>query len=509
MKIFANRVSRLFILIIITGLFCFFAIYVQARAFVSVNVRLDHWSYQLVDELIGQGLIDSSMMSTRPVTRFEMARHIAEADEKFQSLNLKNEIISGIMERLKKEFEPELSTIGAADGKPILDYAKPVEDPYIKYLYARSRPDIENIHGDEFDKNSNLRAGFSARAQLFDATAFYAHPELSLSSDDDGEIKFIEAYGKLALCKFEIEAGKDSMWWGPGYHGSLIMSNNPEPFEMIKISNPSPIQLPWIFHLLGPSKIVWFITQLEDDRPIPEPYLTGLRFEFKPHPAVELGVYRTMIFGGEGRPSYSFGDYFKAFLGRNEDLSGNKDNDQRAGYDASILIPTERLLPAKSIKLYIDFTGEDEAGYLPTKRGHLYGIKFYDICQTGKTDFVIEYANDHVSGHPNVFYTHGIYKAGYTYKGRIIGHFMGTDSEDLFFRLTHYLNKDVVFGLQYDIEKSNLSSSPQPEIHRIQPDFTIFTKKGWQLNGGYRYESTKKSELPDNHIIFMEAIYLF
>ncbi len=501
-------------------------------AFVSTNVPLDHWSYDAIDKLIGQGLIDSSMMTTKPVSRFEMARHIAEADEKFQRLDSSNEIVAGILERLKKEFEPELATIGAVDGKPILDFAKPIEDPYIKYVYAKSTPDIENIRGDQFDKGSNARIGFAARGQLFDIAGFYLHPEYPSSSagtspeakqiylsdsipantfrsSEDTGVKLVEGYGKLMLGKFEVELGKDSMWWGPGYHGSMLISNNAEPFTMIKLSTPTPVSLPWIFQAIGPFKLVWFLTQLEEDRPIPRPNLTGVRISFKPHPAVELGLSRVMIFGGEGRPKYSFGDYLKASTGRNESLSGNKENDQLGGFDASLLLPVDWLMPAKSVKLYTDWAGEDEAGGLPAKKGHLYGIKFFDIFGTGKTDLDIEYANNHVPGNPNVFYTHSIYRAGYTYNGRVIGHFMGTDSEDLFFRLTHYLNKDIILGLQYDTQTGNLSSSPQPTIDRIQSDITLFTTKGWQLNAGYRYELTRNSPLPNNHILFTQLTYDF
>jgi len=500
-------------------------------ALVSTNVPLDHWSYDAIDKLIGQGLIDGSMMTTKPVSRFEMARHIAEADEKFQRLNSSNEIIAGILERLKKEFEPELATIGAVDGKPILDFAKPIEDPYLKYVYAKSTPDIENIRGDQFDKGSNARIGFATRGQLFDIAGFYLHPEYPsssagtspeaeqiytdahvsssfLRSSEDKELKLVEGYGKLMLGKFEVEVGKDSMWWGPGYHGSMLMSNNAEPFTMIKLSTPTPVSLPWIFQGLGPFKLVWFLTQLEEDRPIPRPNLTGVRISFKPHPAVELGLSRAMIFGGEGRPAYSFGDYLKAFTGNNESLSGNKENDQLGGFDASVLLPVEWLMPAKTVKLYTDWVGEDESGGLPIDWGRLYGAKIFDIFGTGKTDLTVEYANDHTHK-PNEFYTHWLYKAGYTYNGRVIGHFMGTDSEDLFFRLTHYLNKDIILGLQYDTQTGNLSSSPQPTIDRIQSDITLFAPKGWQLNAGYRYELTKNSPLPDNHIVFMQFTYDF
>jgi hypothetical protein len=483
---------------------------IPCLAFVSTNVPLDHWSYDAVDKLIGQGLIDGSMMTTRPVSRFEMARHVAEADDKFQRLDSQNEIIAGILERLKKEFEPELATIGAVDGSPILDYSKPIEDPYVKYVYARSRPNIENIRGDQFDEHSNTRVGFDSRGQLFDMVGFYLHPEYPWSSEDPGQdVKLIEAYGKLGLGKVEIEVGKDSIWWGPSQHGSMLMSNNAEPFKMVKLSNPTPFALPWIFQGLGPFKFVWFITQLEEDRPVPTPNLAGMRISFKPHPAVELGFSRTMIFGGQGRPQYSFADYFKAFSGNNESLAGNKENDQLGGFDASVLLPIDWLMPAKFVKLYTDWAGEDEAGGLPIKWGRLFGIKFFDIFKTGKTDLDIEYANDHVPGNPNVFYTHGVFTPGYFYKGRVIGHFMGTDSEDLFFQLTHYLSPDIILGLQYDTETSNLSASPQPTTDRIGFDITYFTPYNWRLNAAYRFETTSNIPLPDNHIIFLQATYDF
>jgi len=468
-------------------------------------VPLDHWSYDAVDKLIGQGLIDGSMMTTKPVTRFEMARHIAEADGNFQILDSQNEITAGILDRLKKEFEQELATIGAVDGCPILNGLKPVDEPYVKYLYAKSRPDIENIRGDRFDEHSNARAGFISRGQLFGVGAFSLHPEYPWSSENPGQdVKLVEAYGKLALGRIEVEIGKDSMWWGPGQNGSLLMSNNAEPFKMVKISNPAPMELPWIFRGLGPFKFVWFLTELEEDRPVPEPKLTGMRINFKPHPAVELGLSRTMIFGGEGLPGYSFADYIRAFFANNESLAGNLENDQLAGADVSVLLPIDWLLPAKSVKLYFDGVGEDEAGGLPSNWGTLFGATFYDIFKTGKTDLTVEYANDHIPGKPDAFYTHGLFSPGYFYKGRVIGRFMGTDSKDLFVRLTHYLNPDMILGLQFDRETSNLSFSPKPVIDRAGFDVTFFAQDNWRFNAAYRYESAKDTPLPDNHIVFFQ-----
>ena len=170
-----------------------------SSGFVSTNVPLEHWSYEAVDKLIGQGLIDSAMMTTKPVSRLEMARHIAEAIEKAQQINEKNKIILSILDRLKTEFKSELIATGVLDGNPLQDFIKPVEDPYIKYVFADEKTGLENQRGDVFDKHSNYRFGFASRMKFFDAVAFYLHPEYAYSSPNPDDIDLIESYGKVAL----------------------------------------------------------------------------------------------------------------------------------------------------------------------------------------------------------------------------------------------------------------------------------------------------------------------
>jgi outer membrane protein assembly factor BamA len=119
----------------------------------------------------------------------------------------------------------------------------------------------------------------------------------------------------------------------------------------------------------------------------------------------------------------------------------------------------------------------------------------------------IEYANNHVSGKPNVFYAHSLYRSGYTYKSRIIGHHMGTDTRDLFVRLTHYLTQDLILGLEFDREKS-LSSKQRQTIDQLGFDLTFFTSKNWRLKTGYRYENSKNSAR-DNHIFHLQLIHDF
>ena len=482
-------------------------------AFVSSNVPLGHWAYAAIDKLVGQALIDSAMITTKPFSRLEMARLIAEADEKAQQRNEKNQIILAILDRLRKEFKAELITMGVGDGEIHESFIKPIEDPYVKYVFADNKPDLENQRGDVFDKHSNYRLGFASRMKFFDKIAFYLHPEyVDSSTDPDRDIELIEGYGKSTLGSLEFELGKDSLWWGPAYHGSMLMSNNTEPFKMLKVSNPHPMQLPWIFRRLGPFKAVWFLTKLENDRTIPGAKLTGMRLNFKPLPTFEMGVSRTMMFGGSGGSSLGPRDFWDVFWATQENKPGRLDNNQLAGLDASILFLLDGKIPAKSIKLYTDLAAEDQAHGLPSHWGRLFGMQLNDILQTGRTDLRIEYAYTRIPGLPNGFYNHAVYQSGYTYKGRIIGHNMGADAQGVLVRLTHYLTEDLILGLDFNRDVSNLSARPHRTTDRFGVDLTSFSSNNWQWSAGYRYENADNSrteDKDDNHIFYLQLTYDF
>lgn len=498
-----RRIAASFIVLISLAPLC--------QAQVSTNVPLDHWSYDVVDKLADYALIDSAMLTTRPISRIEMARHIAQARYSLSHWKAPPSVLSNLLAQLEAEFRGELIQIGILDGAYDGSFLKPVEDPYLKYLYADRGTGLENVRGDRFGRYSNYRVGFASRARVSDLAAFYVHTEYrDGSSESDAVVDWIEAYGKARLGPLEVQAGKDSLWWGPGRGGSIMMSNNAEPLRMIKVTNPQPMQLPWVLRVLGPFRAQWFLAELEDDRAIPEARLSAIRLNFKPHARWEMGVSRAIMFGGRGQPRVDLFDYAKAFLARSEQV----ENNQLAGLDTSILLPLEEIpygeyLPLRSLKFYVDAAGEDEAGGIPSNWGILYGLGLNDILKTGRTDLRIEYADNHVAGKPNVFYEHSLYTSGYTYKGRILGHHMGTDSRDFFIRLSHYLTDDLLLGLMFDRQTHDLSSDPHPVVNIAQCDLTLLRSHQWQVNAGYRYEDADGVRYDDNHIVQMQLTFDF
>lgn len=468
-------------------------------ALVSTNVPLDHWSYDAVDKLANYGLIDSPMLATRPITRIEMARHISTAMYRLKQEKDPPTVLLAILDRLQTEFEGELNLIGVLDGSFSSTYVKPVEDPYVKYLYARREPDIENSRGDVFHRGSNYRAGFASRGTLFDTFAFYVHPEYLDSREQDGDVDLIEGYGKVMVGPMELEVGKDSLWWGPAHHGSILMSNNAAPLTMIKITNPQPMQLPWILKALGPFRAEWFLTDLGDDRVLPDTKLTGLRVNFRPHPLWEVGLSRVIMFGGEGVPHVDLFDYGKMWLPTGNQITNN----QIAGADTSVLIPLGDNPLLRSVKFYGDAAGEDEARELPTKWSYLLGLQLSDILRTGRTDLRFEYADTH-----KFLYTHNIYTSGYTYEDRVMGHHVGPDARDIFVQLSHYLTDDLLVDVAFDRQMFHLSGSAQPQLDILECNLTYFPSSNWQVKAGYRFEHGDLDK-DDNHIVLIQLIREF
>jgi len=484
-------------------LFAFLAL--PAPASVSTNVPLGHWSYDAVEKLANYGLIDSAMLTTKPFSRLEMARQVGQAKVTLEGMDDPPEILTAIVERLTREYKGELVQLGVLDGSYGASNIKPIEDPYAKYLYAKNKPDLENRRGDIFQKGSNFRGGFASRGTLGDTFAYYLHPEYAGSPEAGNDVDLIEGYGKVGIGSIEMEAGRDSLWWGPGHHGSILMSNNARPFDMLKLSNPQPILLPWIFRVLGPVRAEWFLARLEEDRDFPHANLSGFRLNIKPHPLVELGASRVVMFGGHGQPAPGFFDYATPFVLGHERAESN----QLAGFDASVLIPLPKNGLLRSIKLYADAAGEDEAGLLPSKWGDLLGVQFNDILKTGRTDFRIEYADDIVPDAPNVFYTHSLYTSGYTYYGRVIGHHMGTHSRDLFLQLSHYLTNDLIVDVAYDRHTHGIDASTRTTTNIYEVGLTYFPSQNWQVTGGYRFEQRDSREGGDNHVIEVGLIRKF
>ncbi|MEJ2025782.1 MAG: capsule assembly Wzi family protein [Deltaproteobacteria bacterium] len=163
-------------------------------------------------------------------------------------------------------------------------------------------------------------------------------------------------------------------------------------------------------------------------------------------------------------------DWIRVLSGRN--IAGDLDTNQIAGVDARIhLCPLDRWVPLlKSLDLWGELYGEDQAGKFPSRNGYVLGMKLGEILLNGKTDFILEYASNVVQEHPGFWYTHHVYRNGYSYEGRIMEHDMGSEAREIPARREHYVTPDIVLGLNYNSQERGAWHPVQESQDRYNMD---------------------------------------
>ena len=285
-----------------------------------------------------------------------------------------------------------------------------------------------------------------------------------------------------------IELGRNSLWWGQGVHGSLLLSNNAAPLNLVRLYHPKPTVLPGVLRVLGPFQLDLFMSQLEEERVVvPKPFFQGTRFYLKPHSMLELGLTRTIILGGEGRPSVTPSRFLDIWFGENKEGAGVDLSNSIGGFDVNLIFSEARF--------YMEFGGEDEAGYFPSKEAYLYGASFPEGGLLDN-DFRIEYAD---ITDPS-WYVHSLYQSGYTYKKRILGHHVGRGGRDLY--LEHgILNQANKRGkITFDYEERGVGVESVTERHyQVGTDweFKMGRTTPWTIQTGFLYEWVKNVEYRD------------
>jgi hypothetical protein len=442
---------------------------------VSAHIPFDSWIYPALEKVCSLCWVETSLTGIRPITRTEAARQLAEALQNADRYEVPV-AAAELLQRLKSELKDELKEIGPA-ASPVRENFLSVHDLSLRYVYkdgpdsffpgtsARQFALNYNNDGIEYAAGQNAEASILAYARFFQHFLLDWRPSGRLDDEGSFETQTLQGGITAGWGPVALQIGKQPLWWGQGRHGSLILTDNAEPLTMVRLTNPSPGKLPWILQYLGPIRFDFFVSRLEKDRIVSEPYLAGIRVDFRPCLYFEMGASRTVMFGGEGRPELGFDDFLTIIGGEN--LGPREDtSNSLAAIDARLTLPM-----LWNLQIYGDYGGEDDAGALFSKQAFLVGVYFPQLERTGRLSGRIEYADTNTLTDSPVWYRHGVYQSGYTYRKKILGHHAGGDARDLYFGLEGQLSPDLILRVELDIEKRNLSG-PIEERH-LQPGIEI------------------------------------
>jgi membrane-associated phospholipid phosphatase len=447
------------------------------RFVASPYVPMDSYVYPLLDRLIASGAVNSGILGQRPWTRAECARLVHEGGERVKAGSEESRIV----DVLRREFADNLEASGTQPSKMIS-----IDEFYTRAQVISGTPLNDSFHfgqtlyddyGRPYWKGFNNISGitgsavtgrfvmygrgeyqhapavpaYSASVQQFEANVDGV-PSVPHGNAGTDQFRLIEGYAGVQFSKLSLTVGKESLWWGPTVSGPFLFSNNAEPIYMARLSQTSPIRLPWIFGYLGAFKVDSFFGKMSGHLYPDGPYVHGQKISFKPTPDLELGFTRTMIIGGEsgatclsnpcpGHPltlGY-FGNGFTSFgdattptgslPGSNQDVG-----DRRGGFDFTYRVPGLR----DWLMLYGDFFTDDDPSPLaaPRRSAIMPGIYLVKFPFLHKLDFRAEApmtAQGAISQYDGTFfYFNQAYHDGYTNKGFLLGDWIGRQAKGLY-----------------------------------------------------------------------------
>jgi len=451
----------------------------------SIDVPLRHWSYDAIEKLAIIGLCDIADIGMRPVSRIKMAYIVKTAIDKARVYDKEfdwneQDYLEALLNKLINEFRVELVSIGVEVAST---FDKPLPKNTLKFLNSLK---IEKVYA-KFDKDRMLfenkdgwilKDGFNARvkatawAKLSNICAVSVTPGIRYSGEDT-DINIEDAHVRLnpAGWNTEYAIGRSSMWWGPGFHGSILMTDNAFPMDTLRINNIWPFRLPGVFKKMGRFSGTWFISRLEKKFNPAHPIFTGWKLDFIPTEFLKFGVGHILMFGGKGVNMYGIHD----FVGNSSLFfsSGGGENDPEnhiMSWDAQLFLRRiDRFLPiATGAKLYTEWGAEDESKSIPVDLASITGAYFTDVFKFPGFDVKAEIARFH-----KVFYTHFKYISGFTHRGNFIGHHAGGDSEDIAFSAIFNFPDEYKFSATFSRMRRGLTKALIETTNQIRLEFSL------------------------------------
>ena len=435
----------------------------------TTYVPLDSWVYPAFERLAAMGYTNTAYEGLKPWARTDCARIVVEARDALQSSgggdNVRGEQARSLINVLAQEFGRELALeTGDANESAQLGSV------YSRVLSASGSVLTDGYHfgqtygydfGRTFRRGTNLITGSSGmftygRVFLY-VSGEYQHspsaPGLTLPvrqfiADRDevslpaaqpfnpiDRFTLLDTYVGMNLGNWQVSIGKQSLDWGPGVGGSLLLSDNAEPLYMVRFAEVQPFDLPWIFSYLGPMRLSSFIGRERGHEISGDAFLYGQKISLKPFASFEFSFGRTTTLGGSTDP-FTTSTFVKSYFGRvnaNAEGVGSVPGDSHTSIDWTWRVP--------GLQDRVVFYGELEADDDPiplqnlTKAVLRPGIYLPSLPFLKKWDFHAEWTSSETPGRKDyqgqgkLNYWNQNYRDGYTNQGNLLGNIVGREGK--------------------------------------------------------------------------------
>ena len=487
-----------------------------------VNVPLDHWSYHFIERLQAKGMLGEHLSNSKPFQRGEMAEMIAQTSRLLEDgMIYLTDVEAELLGEMKKEFAQELAELGMPGiqkYKHLLDWTDGERMLVADMGFAQD----SSFNTDKLDgggtHRSTVRVWFYG--DLLRNISFYNYSKASYEVGKEPPVwkrndpRYIFRYPWSALSDayivfgnpwISIQAGKDTVLWGPGYHGVIGLAGIEPTFDIVRFRTKM-----WKVNFTSLLGFLRDDMTKEYRSDVPQKYLSAHRLEIIPVSGIRLAWQEVFIYAESLHIELlnPFMPYQMA-----EDYLGEIGNNTMETDIEISLIPSTKLYAA----LFLDDFYHDRNPFKFPRFAWalLSGILIVDPFGVDNTDVVLEYAR--------------VEPWAYTHKGTIqdppiptafkhfeepLGHWIGPNADDLFVQIGWQINKNTCGNISYNRIRhgevgGNIYDAYRDRVDEEEKTFLggiVETKRNiglelryttfhrFEMNVSYRYKKTTNKQ---------------
>jgi hypothetical protein len=497
----------------------------------SPYVPLESWVYPAFERLSAMGYIPVANFAIKPWSRIECATLLLNAEDKLgatiQRDTRPQQEALRLETALREEFARELAALESGSNQSLL-----LDSVYARVTSISGPPLTDGFHfgqtisydyGRPYQRGTNAIAGAEVSGTM-GPFAFFVQPEyqhapsappLSLEqrtviADVDhtplqpavpfGQIDrlgFLQGYVSYTYRGWQISAGKQSLSWGPSTEGSLLFSNNAEPFPMIRLTQQSAPELPGILKYIWPARTETIFGRLEGHTIFPRPYIFGQKFTLEWGPYFEFSYARTTIIGGQGGDPLNMTTFGELLFGRNCTVAscatkGAPPGESNTASDMTFRVPHTH----GTLLFYVDLYSEDDSFAWRALSESIYrpGVYLARLPGLPKMDLRVEVANSETpffqdKGFNGVNYNDFRYQNGFTNAGNLLGNTVGREGQTVQATSTYWFAPRT--SLQVSYKNNSVNPKFIPQGGRWQ-DYNIsyqtLNRSGLYVQGAFQFE---------------------
>ncbi|HEY6720610.1 MAG TPA: capsule assembly Wzi family protein, partial [Burkholderiales bacterium] len=377
----------------------------------SVNLPLHDWVYDDIERLTALGAIDRAMVTAKPYSRKLAAQYVARAIHWADVEHDGREVVTApLLARLVRTLRPELIQLGviepAAGEKPgLIRYGARLQVELDEFRMSPIQPvrPRENSGGEYYTDGAHAQTDVRGWLEVGDWAALMLQPAfisdprtLGIEPTPNDEHAYLrEGSLKLSAFNVAVEVGRTSQWWGTGYHGSLLVTDNALPLDMVKLGTEEPFRLPGPLRSMGEWKIDTFLAHLESSPDFPRTQVFGLRIGALPVDWLELGFTRLTQFDWPGL-NQNFPNAVRDAYTSSANQSGNREVNEEAMIDFRARVPkVPYFVPFPAgMQIYGEIGSEDKwSKWIPSRSAFVWGVYIPQLLAADTVDLRIEYAD--------------------------------------------------------------------------------------------------------------------